>query len=90
MGAGCFKGSGKGSQLPPEYLYTTVRVVFDPYDHPTVQEYLRRVSSDFGYRNRDRWYYVTSREPATQDAWALDFKFRDPHDAVLFGLKYLR
>jgi hypothetical protein len=71
--------------------YATVRISFDPYNHEQVQTFLKQVSKDFG-RDRSRWYY---RSPIldieTQvNTWTVDFLFRDPYDATLFGLKYLR
>jgi hypothetical protein len=86
MGADCKQDNRDHSQ--PVALYTTVRIVFDPYNYSAVQEYLKNVVAEFGYRNRDRWYYVTSSALAIDDAWALDFKFRYPPDAVIFSLKY--
>ena len=76
--------------------YTAVRVVFDPYNHDQVQAFLRSVIQDFGptriesksMPSNQRWCYITSRTPAQGTAWALDFCFRDPCDATLFGLKY--
>ena len=71
-------------QQPP------VRVVFAPYGHDDVQTLLRKVVKDFG-RPGNRWRY---RSPdigtVEQNVWILDFYFRDPHDAIIFGLKYQR
>lgn len=67
-----------------------VRVVFAPYNHDQVQQTLRAVVRDFG-RPGERWRY---RSPdigqAEDNVWQLDFYFRDPHDAIIFGLKYQR
>lgn len=67
-----------------------VRVVFAPYDHDDVQSLLRKVVTDFG-RPGSRWRY---RSPdigqAENNVWQLDFYFADPHDAIIFGLKYQR
>ncbi len=71
-------------QQPP------VRVVFAPYDHDDVQNMLRKVVKDFG-RPGNRWRY---RSPdigeAENNVWMLDFYFANPHDAIIFGLKYQR
>jgi hypothetical protein len=75
----------------PAPSYATVRISFAPYSHGEVQDLLRKVHRDFG-RDRSRWYY---RSPLLDldtlvNTWTVDFCFRDPHDATLFGLKYLR
>jgi hypothetical protein len=71
--------------------YATVRISFDPYSHHQVQTFLKKVYRDFG-RDKSRWYY---QSPVLDldtlvNTWTVDFIFRDPHDATLFGLKYLR
>lgn len=75
-------------RTPP---HAAVRIEFDPYNHDQVQEFLKKVYQDFG-RDKSRWYY---RSPTLDlddlvNTWTVDFIFRDPHDATLFGLKYLR
>jgi len=76
----------------PTHLFSQppVRVVFVPYNHDDVQSLLRKVVTDFG-RPGARWRY---RSPdigeAETNAWQLDFYFADPHDAIIFGLKYQR
>jgi len=77
--------------LDPTPPFATVRIEFDPYSHEQVQTFLKKVYRDFG-RDKSRWYY---RSPIldmdTQvNTWTVDFLFRDPHDATMFGLKYLR
>ncbi len=71
-------------QQPP------VRVVFAPYSHDDVQIMLRKVVADFG-RPGERWRY---RSPdlgqAENNVWQLDFYYANPHDAIIFGLKYQR
>jgi hypothetical protein len=73
--------------------YSTVRITFDPYNHDQVQEFLKQVVKDFG-QDKTRWYYKSIvLDDNTDDilnVWVLDFNFRDPHDATMFGLKYLR
>ena len=76
------------SDLAP--TYPTVRITFDPYNHDQVQEFLIRVTREFG-RDRGRWYY---RSPdigtIENNVWVLDFYFREANDALMFSLKYLR
>jgi hypothetical protein len=71
--------------------YATVRISFDPYNHEQVQTFLKKVQKDFG-RDKSRWYYRSPLlEMDTQvNTWTVDFLFRDPHDATMFGLKYLK
>ena len=68
--------------------YTSVRIEFIPYDHDTVGVLLKKAYKDFG-RDKSRWCF-RSPDIGQQDknAWVLDFYFRDPKDALLFGLKY--
>ena len=75
----------------PAPTYATVRINFDPYNHEQVQTFLKRIYQDFG-RDKGRWYY---RSPVLDidthvNTWTVDFLFRDPHDATVFGLKYLK
>jgi hypothetical protein len=75
----------------PTPSFASVRITFDPYSHEQVQTFLKKVYQDFG-RDKSRWYY---RSPLldmnTQvNTWTVDFLFRNPHDATLFGLKYLK
>jgi len=76
------------ADLPPSYTIVTIK--FDPYNHSEVQRYLRSVVATFG-KSGERWYYRPSKfQPEDPNCWTLEFKFRDPFDATLFGLKYLR
>ena len=70
--------------------YTTIRISFDPYSHQDVQKYVRQVYRDFG-RDQTRWFYRSANiDDIKENCWELDFVFRDPKDATLFALKYLR
>ena len=73
------------SDLSPNF--TQVKIEFSPYNHNTVQSFLRGVYSDFGH-NRNRWHYTVNSY--YDDSWTLDFKFVHPHDAIMFSLKYSR
>jgi len=69
-----------------------VRVWFRPYSHHDVQELLKKACVDFGRPGR-RWRYRSPEPLEAADepnAWCLDFYFANPHDAIMFGLKYLK
>jgi hypothetical protein len=71
--------------------FATVRISFEPYNHDQVQTLLKKVYQDFG-RDKSRWYYQSPLLDIDTlvNTWTVDFVFRDPHDATLFGLKYLK
>lgn len=70
---------------------TAVRREFRPYDHGAVKKLLREAALDFGPPGGTRrWSFATAQiYDSDNNAWVLDFSFRDPHDATLFALKYL-
>lgn len=76
----------------PSQSITTVRYEFRPYDYGAVRQLLDSVALDFGAPSGTRrWHFVTAQTPDTQtNAWIIDFCFRDPRDAIMFGLKYLK
>ena len=76
----------------PTHLFSQppVRVVFAPYDHDQVQEVLVEVVREFG-RPGARWKYRSPDIGTIEDnVWVVDFHFANPHDAIIFGLKYQR
>jgi len=74
----------------PSQSITAVRYKFRPYDYGEVRNLLAAVRADFGNPGGDRrWQFVTTQTPSTEaNAWILDFHFRNPHDAIIFALKY--
>jgi hypothetical protein len=73
----------------PIFEQPPVRVVFRPYDHDAVQALLQQVSMEFG-RPGLRYRYISPAHTHEDNAWTLDFHFANPHDAMIFGLKYQR
>ena len=73
----------------PIFEQPPVRVVFRPSDHDAVQALLKQVSMEFG-RPGPRYRYISPADTHEANAWILDFHFINPHDAMIFGLKYQR
>jgi hypothetical protein len=82
----------------PIFQQPPIRVVFRPYDHDAVQALLKQVSMEFG-RPGPRYRYISPADTFPElneimaheaNAWTLDFHFANPHDAIIFGLKYQR
>jgi hypothetical protein len=77
---------------------TSVRVTFDPYTYQSVQTLLRHVQADFGPNSSSlsrgtggaaRWNW-TAGDDGGQNSFSMIFYFVNPHDAIMFSLKYSR
>jgi hypothetical protein len=68
-----------------------VRYELVPYSYNQVRALLREVALDFGAPGSTRrWRFESVTTPGkNHDEYTLDFVFQDPHDAVIFGLRYL-
>jgi hypothetical protein len=68
-----------------------VKICHSPYNPDEVQALLQAVQKEFG-RNKDRYYWKwalsTTKISAEDVDWNMEFYFRDPHDAIIFSLKY--
>jgi hypothetical protein len=71
----------------PATTQPPVRVVFRPYDHAAVQKLLRAVRRDFGSPG-ERYRFISPADSHEANAWCLDFHFSNPHDAIIFALRY--
>lgn len=72
--------------------WTAVRMEFSPYSPTAVSQLLQSVHLEFG-RDISRWYWKwtdTGLAESIDNHWAVSFFFRDPHDAMLFALKYVK
>lgn len=70
---------------------TSVRIHFRPYDRYAVQKLLANVHKEFKQsEKRERWSWSVADLEAENNAWIIDFHWRDPTDAMIFALKYQR
>jgi len=70
----------------PTPPFTRVCRVWDPYIHREVKQCLQKTHREFGQPNQGRWYF---RIDVDGHRCTVDFYFADPHDAMIFALKYL-
>ena len=95
MGAD-LQGQEEEESQPPLFG-TQVSWTLPVYNHRTIQEHHRAVNQEFGLpyladsRRTDR-RYIRLIEIVTPDtnSYVINYHFRDPYDAVLFSLKYVR
>jgi hypothetical protein len=100
MGAD-LKGQEEEGGQPPVFSH---RVTWNlpVYNHRTIQEHHRAVNQEFGlpfiegHQGAER-RYMRHAESATTlytnlytNSYSVNYYFRDPHDAVMFSLKYVK
>lgn len=70
-----------------EQTYTRVEREYREYDPHAWMRLIASVNDDFG-RSGKRWQWIMNNEKSVGNAWVVDFYFLDPHDAIMFQLKY--
>jgi hypothetical protein len=66
----------------------SVQVHLKPYSNQVAKELIANVTREFGHPGvRWNWTVNTTTSQFYND-WVLDFWFKDPNDALVFGLKY--
>lgn len=61
---------------------------FDPYDHGSVQKFLRILHTEFGPAGDDkRWTWVGDTTGVLV-SWTVILYFKDSRDAIICALKY--
>ena len=95
MGADLKEHKEEGGQ--PLLFSTRVIWTLPAYNYRTIQEHHRAVNREFGLpdlndgRRTDRRYMRSAGTGSTDSqCYTINYDFRDPHDAVLFSLKYVR
>jgi hypothetical protein len=81
----------------PPIFSTQVTWTLPVYNHRTIQEHLRAVNREFGLPyfdagcSTDRRYARSAVTRSTDSrSYTISYYFRDPHDAILFSLKYVK
>jgi hypothetical protein len=95
MGAD-LKGQEEEGSQPPVFS-TRVIWTLPVYNHRTIQDHHRAVNQEFGVpylsdgRNTDRRYMRSAGIVSSDlNSYTINYYFRDPHDAILFSLKYVK
>jgi hypothetical protein len=78
----------------PPIFGTQVTWTLPVYNYRTIQEHHRAVNREFGLpdlndgRRTDRRYMRSVTGSIDSQSYTINYYFRDPHDAILFSLKY--
>ena len=98
MGADIEAGLREEGCQPPVFN-TQVTWMLPVYNHKTIQEHHRAVNQEFGLpylndgRRTDRRYIRSAgagTDAIDSQSYTINYYFRDPHDAILFSLKYVK
>lgn len=79
--------AGHRAMSDPTPPFTCVRRIWEPYVYQDVKGFLIQVRQEFGI-DKNRWFFRSDYSPEAE-TFAVDFYFANPHDAVVFALKYL-
>jgi hypothetical protein len=95
MGADLKGHEEEGGQ--PPIFGTQVTRTLPVYNYRTIQEHHRAVNQEFGLPylsdglRTERRYMRSARTGSTDSqSYAINYYFRDLHDAILFSLKYVK
>lgn len=76
----------------PTPSFTRVRKEWRPYNYSGVRDTLANTRKEFGFSNHRRWHFWgvdILDDHGSPMGYAIDFYFSNPHDAMIFALKYL-
>jgi len=96
MGAD-LKGQEEEGGQPPVFTHR-VTWVLPQYNHRAIQDHHRAVNQEFGlpfivgHQGAERRYMRSAGSVPNllTNSYSVDYYFENPHDAVMFSLKYVR
>jgi hypothetical protein len=95
MGAD-LKGQEEEGGQPPVFTHR-VTWVLPQYNHRAIQDHHRAVNQEFGlpfivgHQGAERRYMRSAGVVSSDtNSYKLNYYFQNPHDAVMFSLKYVR
>lgn len=72
-------------------LSESVYVYYDEYDRQKIDILVRAAYKEFGTRMVDWYYsYIPPAKDDPPNSWRACFRFRNPYDATMFALKYIK
>jgi hypothetical protein len=71
----------------PDPNYTLVQRQYLEYDPKVWMRLISSIIRELGQPGR-RWQWIMNNELSQGNAWVVDFYFENPHDAIMFQLKY--
>jgi len=74
-------------RTPPSAATTKVTRMWDEYDPAAWMFLVESITREYG-KTGPRWQWIMNNDLSVGNAWAVDFHFKDPHDGVMFQLKY--
>jgi hypothetical protein len=97
MGADIGAGLREEGCRPPVFSHQ-VTWTLPQYNHRAIQDHHRAVNQEFGlpfiegHRGAERRYMRSAGSVPNllTNSYSVDYYFENPHDAILFSLKYVR